>query len=609
MLRFKNLFVQRYGKLIAVVVFLAGSLGLYLSGQVVLSERVLIVLCILGIIPEAWKIAKDLSHGKFGVDIIALVAVLASLALQEYAAAGVILLMLTGGEALEEYAKERAQKELSSLLKRAPKIAHRKADGGFVDIPVGHVVVGDELEIKPGEVVPVDAQVIHGDSMIDESAITGESLPVEKHHGDKLLSGTINQDAPLIVKASATSAQSQYEQIVALVREAASTKSPLVRLADAYAVPFTALTFGMAAIAWALSGDPVRALAVLVVATPCPLLIATPVAVVSGMSRAASRGIIVKNGASLEKLAVLSVMAFDKTGTLTANQPKVDKVVPAQGYTVSKLLQYAASVESNSSHVLAQVIVDYAKAHRHNLLKSAEVHEEVGFGMRGSVSGHDVLVGKAALLEKKHIQLPADSLDGNTAVFVAIGGKYAGSISFVDPLRSETADTLTRLKNLGIRKLIMLTGDRKAVAQKIAHQAGITDVHAEALPADKLAVLHAHKDRGELIAMVGDGVNDAPTLAAADVGIALGAKGSTVASESADVVIMLDDLSRVADAVVIAKRAIKIAKESILVGMGLSLVLMIFAAYGKIPPLYGAILQEVVDVLVILNALRARLSG
>jgi heavy metal translocating P-type ATPase len=366
-----------------------------------------------------------------------------------------------------------------------------------------------------------------------------------------------------------------------LVREAASTKSPLVRLADAYAVPFTALTFGMAAIAWALSGDPVRALAVLVVATPCPLLIATPVAVVSGMSRAASRGIIVKNGASLEKLAVLSVMAFDKTGTLTANQPKVDKVVPAQGYTVSKLLQYAASVESNSSHVLAQVIVDYAKAHRHNLLKSTEVHEEVGFGMRGSVSGHDVLVGKAALLEKEHIQLPADSLDGNTAVFVAIGGKYAGSISFVDPLRSETADTLTRLKNLGIRKLIMLTGDRKAVAQKIAHQAGITDVHAEALPADKLAVLHAHKDRGELIAMVGDGVNDAPTLAAADVGIALGAKGSTVASESADVVIMLDDLSRVADAVVIAKRAIKIAKESILVGMGLSLVLMIFAAYQK----------------------------
>lgn len=603
-----NLFIRRYGKLLVVVIFLIISLALYLAGSTKLSEQILIALCILGVIPEAWKIGHDLWHGKFGVDIIALVAVLASLILQEYAAAGVILLMLTGGEALEEYAKERAQKELSSLLKRAPKIAHVKRDGTYKDIAVGKVVPGDELQIKPGEVVPVDAEVAKGDSMLDESAITGESLPVEKHHGDKLLSGSVNQDAPLIVKALQTSSKSQYEQIIALVREAASTKSPLVRLADAYSIPFTILTFGMATLAWVISGDPVRALSVLVVATPCPLLIATPVAIVSGMSRAASRGIIIKNGASLEKLAVLNVMAFDKTGTLTANKPTIDKIMPHSGVSRDELLKLAASIETASSHVLAKVIVQAASNAKLKLLKTSDVHEEVGFGMKGLVAGQTVLAGKAALLNNAHIKLPDTEQSGNTAIYVAVDGKYAGCISFVDPLRAETKQTLSRLKTLGISKLLMLTGDRKQVAKAIASQVGITDVHAESLPADKLKVLHEHKDHNELIAMVGDGVNDAPTLAAADVGIALGAKGSTAASESADVVIMLDDLSRVADAVVISKHALKIAKQSIFVGMGLSFVLMVLALMGKIPPLYGALLQEVIDVVVILNALRARLK-
>ncbi len=600
----KSAWLKKYGWLSFVSVGLLFCLALYLSGNTKLSEIAIISICLIGTIPEAVDIVHDILHRQFGVDIIALVAVLASLALHEYAAAGVILLMFTGGRALEEYAKSRAQKELSDLLKRKPKLAHIKHAGEFVDIAATKVRPGDNLLIKPGETVPVDALILQEHSSFDESAITGESLPQAKSPGQEVVSGSINQDSAVIVRALRTTGQSQYEQIIDLVKAAASSKSPLVRVADRYSVPFTIVTFGLAGLAWLASGNPVNALAVLVVATPCPLLIATPVAIVSGMSRAAHAGIIIKDGASLESLAMLKILAFDKTGTLTQNLPSIDKIT-TNGVTEQQLLQLVASIETGSAHTLAKTIVNKAHSLKIKLLPVHEIHEEVGYGISAMVGKSRILVGKHEYLTHHGITLPNNKSIAQTTVLVARGHTYIGSISFIDPIRSDSKTTLQRLKQLGIRQTLMLTGDKSEVAIKIAHQLGITDVHAGLLPEDKLKVVEKHRREGQMIGMVGDGVNDAPVLAAADVGIALGAKGSTAASESADVVIMLNNFTRVAAAIAIAKRTLKIAKQSIFVGIGLSFLLMIFAAFGKIPPLYGALLQEVVDVAVILNALRA----
>ncbi len=605
--RFK--YLKLYGWLLYVIFGLSIALILYLAGQTQYSEWVIIVLCLIGIIPELKDIIYDITHRKFGVDVIAVVAVLASLALQEYAAAGIILLMFTGGAALEQYAKNRAQKELDSLLKRAPKIAHVARGKDFIDVKITQVTVGDVLLIKPGETVPVDAEVIEGDSFLDESAITGESMPIEKNKKDLLLSGTINQDSPIKAKALRTSGDSQYEQIIDLVRSAASSKSPMVRLADAYSIPFTIIAFTFAGLSWLLSGDPVNAVAVLVVATPCPLLIATPVAIVSGISRAARDGIIIKDGASLETLSRVNVMAFDKTGTLTNNKPTITKVLP-NDISEKELLQFAASIEQASNHVLANTIVHIAKLKKISLLNLVDINEEVGGGISAKYKNQRIFVGKLKYLVINNINIPdSESNPKSTAVYVGMGRKYLGKIEFSDPLRTNATTTLQRLKTLAIQKTIMLTGDKKQVAKSIAEQVGITDIHAELLPIDKLHVIQIYHSKNDIIGMVGDGVNDAPTLAAADVGIALGAKGSTAASESADVVIMLDDIAKVADSVSIAKRSVRIAKQSILVGIGLSLLLMALAGFGKITPFYGALLQELVDVAVIINALRAHNGG
>lgn len=599
---------QKYGWLSFVSIGLAICLVLYLLGLTIAAEILIILVCLIGSIPEAIGISKDIWQRQFGVDVIALVAILASLILREYAAAGVILLMFTGGKALEEYAKARAQKELSDLLRRKPTTAHIKKGRDFIDIAVSKVRPGDLLLIKPGETVPVDAVITSESSSFDESAITGESLPQTKTPGHDLLSGSINQDVAVIAKALRTSGNSQYEQIIALVRSAASSKSPIVRLADRYSIPFSIIAFGVAGLAWAASGNPVNALAVLVVATPCPLLIATPVAIVSGMSRAAHEGIIIKDGASLETLARLQVLAFDKTGTLTQNMPTVGEINTV-GVSQKHLLQLAASVEASSVHTLAKTVVTKAHAEKTRLLAVTDIHEEVGMGISAQFHNSRILMGRPDYLLQHGVQVPKASTISQTTIYIAKAQVFIGSISFVDPLRTEAKSTLQKLYKLGVRKTLMLTGDKLAVAQRIARQLHITDVHAELLPKEKLNIIQKHRRDGEIIGMVGDGVNDAPVLAASDVGIALGAKGSTAASESADVVIMLNDFSRVASSVAIAQRSLKIAKQSILVGIGLSLILMIFAAYGKIPPLYGAILQEFVDVAVILNALRARLNS
>lgn len=602
--------ILRYKTFCAVIVILIFGLILYALGQKIFANWLYALTSLYVLAPIVIDMGKSIAKKEYGLDLLAVTAVVAALALGEFLAAIVIISMLTGGEALEDYAQERAKKELNELLKRAPKIAHKKFGKSYKDVPIDSVGVGDILRIKPGEVIPVDAVIVVGASTIDESALTGESFSVDKAVGQELMSGSINQQAAIEIRALKTSHESQYEQIIAMVSEAASSRSPLVRLADKYSLQFTAIAFGLAGLAWILARDPVRALEVLVVATPCPLLIATPAAIVSGMSRAASHGIIIKNGAALETLARLDAIAFDKTGTLTRGAPEVKHIIPANGLAENDLLALAAAAESHSAHTLAQAVVSAAKINRIKLPKVTNVSEKIGSGLSATYEKQTILVGKYAYLHEAGVALPSGKslgdAEGETAIFVALNNMYSGAITFSDSLRPETAKTIARLKQEHVKNMMMLTGDKRSVAERIAHEVGITHVEAECLPSDKLAAIKRFKKRHNPLAFVGDGINDTPSLAAADVGIALGAKGSTAASETADVVIMLDDFSKVADSVHISHRSIKIAKQSIFIGIGLSIGLMVLAGVtGVIKPVYGALLQELVDIIVIVNALRA----
>jgi heavy metal translocating P-type ATPase len=454
--------------------------------------------------------------------------------------------------------------------------------------------------------VPVDAVILEGRASFDEASLTGESLPVLKQVNEQILSGSINIDGAITAKALASADDSQYEQIIKLVRSAAASKAPFVRLADRYSLPFTFMAFSVAAAVWVVSGHALRFLEVIIVATPCPLLLAAPIALVSGMSRASKLGVIIKTGSALEKLAEAETIAFDKTGTLTRGELEIDNVTAFAGFNENDVLSFAASLEQASNHVVARAIVRGAQLKKTKLQKAKHVQEISGIGLVAVLKGQEILVGRLSLLKDRAITIPKkleqDSLQ-QTAVYVAINGELAGVITLRDEIRPESKATLERLARLGLKRTILITGDNQVTADGVAKALGIKRVYAEALPADKLHFLEKVTERP--VVFVGDGVNDAPVLTAADVGIALGARGSTAASESADMVILQDNLSRVATAYMVAKRTFKIARQSILVGIGLSLVLMIIFATGKFPPLLGAILQEVVDVVVIFNALRA----
>ena len=571
-----------------------------------LSHWALSIGAIVAAIPLLWGMIEDIRSGAYGIDILAITAIVTSVALHQYWTAIVIALMLTGGEALENYAEQRAKTELSSLLARKPKQAHLIRGQKTVDVAVQTIAVGDKLEVLPGEVIPVDAVILEGTTTVDESSLTGESVPVEKSVNDELLSGSINMEGAITIRAVRPEAESQYEQIIRLVRAAASTQSPFVRLTDRFSIPFTIVAFMLAGAAWLISGESIRFLEVIVVATPCPLLLAAPIALISGMSRAAKQGIIIKTGSALERLAEAQTVAFDKTGTLTVGKPMVDDVTVFGKFKKDEVLGFAASLEQSSNHVLAQAIVTAATNQRIAIEKAHQVKEASGHGLSGRLGDKDILVGRLTLLKNAEVSLPKDFRPDNvkqTATFVAIHGELAGAITFKDEIRSETKDMLQRLKKAGIKHAAMVTGDNKVTALAIAKELNITDVYPECLPADKLAAIGQMK--AYPVAFVGDGVNDAPVLAAADIGIALGARGSTAASESADVVILHDDVGRVAEAIQIAQRTFFIAKQSILIGVFISLGMMAVFATGKFQPIYGAALQEVVDVIVIFNALRA----
>jgi len=553
---------------------------------------------------QAVGMVRAMAHGRFGLDILAITAIVATVLVGEFVAALIVVLMLTGGDALEDYANRRAKRELDALLTRAPQLAHLVVDGGYQEVPVDQVEVGDALLVRPSEIVPVDGILLSARAAFDQASITGESIPVEKTTGDEVLSGSVNGQEAVELRATSTAASSQYQQIVALVAQAAESKAPVVRLADRYAVPFTVFSLALGAIAWWLSGDPVRFAEVLVLATPCPLLIAAPVAFIGGMSRGARNSIIVKSGGVLEQLARARTAVFDKTGTLTYRAPALSDVRPQPPFDADELLTAVASAEQYSSHVLAASFITAARERGLELREAASAQESATNGVVADIDGREVVVGKFAFVAAHAPDAVRTPIaPGELAVYVAIGGRFAGALLASDRLRSNAAATLRELTALGVTNTMMLTGDARETAEHIAGELGITRVRAECLPADKVAEVAGVAERP--VIMVGDGVNDAPVLAAADVGIAMGAKGATAASESADAVILVDDIHGVARAVRIGTDTVRIALQSIWLGIAVSVVLMLIAAFGFIPATAGALIQELVDVATILAALRA----
>ena len=560
------------------------------------------------------EMIHTLESGRWGVDILAIIAVVSTMIVGDYWAAWMILIMLTGGDSLEDYATSQADKELRSLLQNSPRIADKLVNGKIEEVKVDDLKIGDIVLIKPGSQVPVDGEIIKGNSSFDQSSLTGESVPVDKKVGDDLMSGSINGDAAVEMKVTKAAKDSEYQSIVALVKSSEAKPAKFVKMADRYAVPFTiiSLIIGIAAMITSAVTNPalgwqghfLRFAQVMVVASPCPLLIAAPVAMVSGMSSMSRSHIIVKSGTTLEKLSRTLTFAFDKTGTLTENQLVIDQVVLAKDSSISKeeLQGLAASVEQQSSHVIATSLV---KSTDKNLIKPVtNLKEATAKGVSGEVDGKLVKVGKLAYVDPDQEKITVQS----TAVFVSIDNKFAGYITFQDQIRKNTPETIARLRRQGIKQIMMLTGDRRSVADKVATEAGIreSEVHADLLPAQKIQAIRDVKPNLRPVAMVGDGVNDAPSLMAADVGIAMGAKGATAASESADAVIMVNDISKVNDAVAISKHTMKVAHVDIITVICIVILIELIAFTGIIPAFWGAILQEVVDLITILLALLAK---
>lgn len=544
---------------------------------------------------------KTLKSGQYGVDILAISAIIVTLLVGDYWASLMILIMLTGGESLEDYASKQASRELRSLLDNSPKIAHRLVGDELEDVPVEALKIDDVVVVRPDEMVPVDGRILSGESDFNEASLTGEAKPIEKKVGDNILSGSMNGSNSIQFEVTSLAEDSQYQQLVRLVKESTSNPAPFVRLADRYSIPFTVIAYLIGGFAWFISKDPVRFAQVLVVASPCPLILAAPVALVAGMSQASKNGIIIRTGITLEKLSGAKSVAFDKTGTITQGNLAVNQIIAVEG-TTEELIQLAASLEQNSLHTLARSLVQYAKSKGITFLPVTSATEVTAQGIIGKILGNEVSAGKPSLIKN----FSSENLSKETSIYVGKNDHLLGYITFKDSVRPEAKETMQKLQQMGVENLVMLTGDKDSVAKKIAEQVGINKVFADCLPQDKIKHLKDIGIQDRPVLMVGDGVNDAPALVTADVGIAMGAHGSTAASENADVVIMKDDLSKVVQVIAIAKHTMKIAKQSVLIGLFVCLVLMVIAATGVIPTLLGAILQEVVDTVSILSALRAR---
>lgn len=569
---------------------------------------------ISGGIPVVWQTVREILHKHFVSDIVAMLAIIVSIILNDSFPGVIIVLMQSGGKALEDYAYRRASSSLDNLLSRAPRIAHRKIDHSIEEIQVSQINIGDTLVIKPGDLIPVDGEITSSNAKIDESSLTGEPLPKSKSIGDQVFSGTINIGDAFDIRATKKSEESQYSKIVQLVKKAQQEKAPIQRLADKYAIWFTPLTLAASGTGWLVTNNFETILSVLVVATPCSLIFATPVAVISGINRAAKSGIIIKTGAAIEQVAKTQVTVFDKTGTITYGTPTVEKIISFDGISSDDILLKTASIEQLSSHPIASMIVKKGKEKFPKLLEPESFREIAGAGVEGRIGSDHIVVGAPSIFENAGIDIFNNSSvmtdkikpEGRMVAFVALNGRLSGAIVFGDEIRPDVKTMIKNLETVGVKKTVLLTGDAKNNAKNIAEQAGIINYEAELVPEEKVVAIKKLRQEFENVTMVGDGINDAPALAASTVGIAMGAKGTAISAEAADVVLLVDKVSKVVDSIKIGKRTITVAKQSIVVGLGCSFFFMGIAMFGHLPPAIGAMLQEVLDVGVILNALRAR---
>ena len=598
----------------ATTALLAVGIVASLAGAVEVAGAAWIIGTVIGLVVCVVTTAIDIAHKQLSVDVIAILALAGALWIDEPLAGSLIAVMLATGVLLEARAAARAKRELDLLVRRAPRRARRRVGDQVSDIDVADVAQGDLLVVASGEIVPVDGR-LQSDGVFDESALTGESVPVERVAGDEIRSGVVNAGRSVEFTATATAAESSYAGIIRLVEQAQAGSANVVRTADRFAIAVVPLTLVLAGVAWIASGDPVRAVAVFVVATPCPLLLAAPIAIMSGLSRCSRAGVVVKGGGVLERLAGGRILLFDKTGTLTQGHPTVTEVVLADDrLRTEEFASLAASLAQIPPHGLASAIVTHARGRGYELVMPDDVHEVTGYGLEGRVNGRSVRLGKANWIVGdaspawvRQVRRRA-AFDGSLTVFVAIDDQPAGAFLLEDPIRPDAPRMIRHLRNVGIERTVLVTGDRAEVAEAVARVVGIDSVAADRDPAEKVAVLQAESAGGSTI-MVGDGVNDAPALAAADVGVALAARGASASSETADIVLTVDRVDALATAIDVAHRSRRIALQSVTVGMGLSLIAMVIAALGYLPPTIGALTQEVIDVLAIVIALRALTPG
>jgi heavy metal translocating P-type ATPase len=618
----------------AIIGLILGTVVHYIFNDQETGHWIWFITLVIGGVPIVLETIKEILHGRFASDIVAMLAIITAILTNEAFPGVIIVIMQSGGKALEDYAFRKATTSLDELMTRSPKIAHRKVNDKVVeDVGVERIRIGDHLVIRPGDLVPVDGTIVSGNGQIDESSLTGEPLSKIKHIGEEVFSGTINTGNIFEIKAIRISEESQYSKIVKLVKKAREEKAPIQRLADKYAIWFTPITLAMCGIGWLLTQNTQTILSVLVVATPCPLIFATPVAIIGGIDKAAKQSIIVKSGAAIEQISRADAAVFDKTGTITYGMPVVEDIILLDDfkknkngksieYTKDDILFKAASLEQMSSHPSAQSITKAGKEKFNNLALPTSFHEKSGLGVEGYVNGEHILVGSSNYVESQSktntnydtINRNGDLLKtvtefqklGRMVVLVNINGTNAGIIKFTDKIRDGVVNMIQNLRKEGIKETILLTGDSLDNAKSIANQTGVDNYKYDLLPEDKVNEVKKLKEKFNDIIMIGDGINDAPALATATVGIAMGAKGTAISAEAADVVLLVDDVTKVSNVIHIGKKTIKIAKQSIFVGIGLSFLLMIFASFGLILPSVGALLQEALDIAVILNALRAK---
>ena len=595
------------GILFLAVLGLSAGLAFYVFGRSDIASLVWIAGVIPALLALVIEILRSIGRGEIGLDIVAALSMTAALVFGETLAAAVVAVMYSGGTFLESFAEGRARREMHTLLSRVPRTATRHQNGGLQDVPLDEVAPGDRLLIRQGDVVPVDGTVASDGAFLDTSALTGESLPVRLTRGSDVMSGSTNAGEAFDLKAIRPAKDSTYAGIVRLVEQAQASKAPMSRLADRWSLGFLVITVSIALAAWWFTGDPIRAVAVLVVATPCPLILAVPVALVAGLSRAAHFGVLIKGAGALESMARISTLILDKTGTLTDGRPQIVRIVTADGMDETQILRFAAALDQASKHPVAQAIVAAAKLRGLTLPVPQDVAEIPGEGVVGFIEDRQVVVGGLGFVLQR-VQEPAvshpDIEAGAVVVALAVDGQLAGHLVMSDPLREGAADMIARLRDQGIARILLATGDRADVATRVTAGLGLDGIRADLTPDQKVLLLLSERKNGPVM-MIGDGVNDAPALAAADVGVAMGARGAAASAEAADVVLLVDRLDRIGPGMEIARASRRIAVESVVAGIGLSVLGMIAAALGYLTPVQGALLQEAIDVAVILNALRA----